>query len=119
VAILLLLVALATHGNIHEGVIDANLAVAVVPDETKCPKFVHKQIDPGARCANHLRQHFLRYFGKHLLRWALLPIASSRSMRASRFSLELASRSIRSCSTRMLLEKPLLDEPVGEPLSRV
>jgi hypothetical protein len=63
VAILLLLVALAMHNDIQEGVIDVNLAVAVVPDEAQCPKFVHKQIDPGARCANHLRQHFCDTLG--------------------------------------------------------
>ena len=31
-----------------------DLNSAVVLDETKLLEFVHEQIDPGARCANHL-----------------------------------------------------------------
>jgi len=29
-----------------------------------------KKLTPGPRCANHFRQHLLRYFGNHLLRLA-------------------------------------------------
>ena len=52
--------------------------LAVVLDEAQFPEFVHEEIDPGPRRANHLRQHLLRYFGKHLLRLALLAIASEQ-----------------------------------------
>ena len=37
----------------------------VVLDETQFREFVHEKIYSGARCANHLRQRFLRYFGKY------------------------------------------------------
>ena len=32
-----------------------DLNAAVVLDETQLPEFVHKQIDPSTRCADHLR----------------------------------------------------------------
>jgi len=54
--------------NTQEGIVDVDLAVVL--DEAQFPEFVHEKIDPGPRGANHLRQHLLRYFGKHLLRMA-------------------------------------------------
>jgi hypothetical protein len=47
--------------NAKEGIVDVDLAVVL--DETQLPEFVHEEIDPGPRCANHLRQHLLRYLG--------------------------------------------------------
>src|SRR6266851_3865570 len=52
--------------------------VIVVLNEAECPKFIHEKVDPGARCANHFRQHLLRYFGKHLLRLGFLAVASEQ-----------------------------------------
>src|SRR5450759_3205352 len=52
----------------QERTIDVDLAVVL--DETQFPELVHENIDPGPRCANHLRQYLLRYFGKRLLRMA-------------------------------------------------
>ena len=48
----------------QEGIVDVDLAVAVVVDEAQFPKFVHEKIDSRPRCADHLRQSLLRYFGK-------------------------------------------------------
>jgi hypothetical protein len=50
-----------------------DLKAAIVFDETKFPEFVHEEIDARPRCANHLRKHLLRYFGKQLL--SLAPFA--------------------------------------------
>jgi hypothetical protein len=61
---------LLVQDNTQEGRIDVDLAVIL--DEAQFPEFVHEEIDPGARCANHLGQHLLRYFGKHLLRLVLV-----------------------------------------------
>ena len=59
-------IALLVHDNAQEGRIDTNLMVVL--DEAQFPEFIHEEIDPGPRRANHLRQYFLRYFGKHVLR---------------------------------------------------
>lgn len=48
---------------------------AFVMNESQFLEFVHKQIDSGARCADHFRQRFLRYFGKDALRLVFLAIA--------------------------------------------
>ncbi len=50
---------LVVQDNAEEGIVDADLAV--VPDEAQPPEFAHEKIDPGPRCANHLRQHLFRY----------------------------------------------------------
>ena len=44
----------------------------VVLNEAEFPEFVHEKVDPGARCANHFRQHLLGNFGKHLF-WLGFP----------------------------------------------
>ena len=67
---------LLVQDNTQEGIVDVNLAVVL--DEAQFPEFVHEKIYPGPRRANHLRQHLLRYFGKHLLRLGFLAIASEQ-----------------------------------------
>jgi hypothetical protein len=64
---------LLVQDNTQEGIVDVDLAV--VFDEAQLPEFVHEKIDPWACRADHLRQHFLRYFGKDLLRLARRVIA--------------------------------------------
>ena len=59
-------VKLVVEDNTQEGIVDVDLAVVL--DEAQFPEFVHEKIDPGPRCANHLRQHLLRNFGEHFLR---------------------------------------------------
>jgi hypothetical protein len=51
-------------------------------DEAQFPEFVHEKIDPGPRCANHRRQHFLRYFGKCFVRMARPTIAREQQQSA-------------------------------------
>ena len=46
----------------------------VVLDEAQLPEFVHEEIDPRPRCADHLRQHLLRDFGEYHLRFVLLAV---------------------------------------------
>ena len=58
-----------------------DLNLAVVFDEAQFPEFVHEKIDPGPRCANHLRQHLLRYFGKRFVRMARCAIAREQQQR--------------------------------------
>src|SRR6266849_6079791 len=71
---------LVVQDHAQEGIVDVDLAVVL--DEPQFPEFVHEKIDPRPRCANHLRQHLLRYFGKHLLRLALRAIARQQEQRA-------------------------------------
>ena len=59
-----------------------DLKSAIVVNEAQFPEFIHEKIDPRARCANHFRQHLLRYFGKHLLRLVLLAIAREQQQSA-------------------------------------
>lgn len=54
---------LVVQDNTQEGNIDVD--AAVVLKETQLSEFVHENIAPKPRRANHLRQHLLRYFGKH------------------------------------------------------
>src|SRR6202165_97657 len=49
--------------NIQEGSIDVQ--PAIVTNEAQFPEFVHEKVASGTRCADHLRQRFLRYFGAH------------------------------------------------------
>jgi hypothetical protein len=60
-----------------------DLKSAVVLDEAQFPEFVHEKIHAGTRGANHLRQHFLRYFGEHALGFIFLAIAREQQQRAS------------------------------------
>src|SRR3981081_1924857 len=71
---------LLVQDNTQEGIVDVDLAVVL--DEAQFPEFVHEKIDPGPRCANHFRQHLLRYSGKHLLRLALRAIAREQQQSA-------------------------------------
>ena len=71
--------------------LDTAAVVALVINKTQFLKLIHEEVYPGARCANYFRQSLLRYFGDYFLRLVLLAIASSRRVRASRFSLELNS----------------------------
>jgi hypothetical protein len=66
--------------NTQEGFVDVDLAV--VFDEAQFPEFVHEEIDSRPCRANRLRQHFLRYFGEHLLRLARPAIAREQQQGA-------------------------------------
>ena len=61
--------------NTQKRLIDVNLTVVVVLNETQFPEFVHEKIYSGPGCANHLRQRLLRYSRKHLFRLAAGSIA--------------------------------------------
>ena len=52
---------LLVQDNTQKGFVD--LKSAIVMNEAQFPKFIHEKVDSGARCADHLRQCFLRYFG--------------------------------------------------------
>src|SRR6266478_2073675 len=71
---------LLVKDNTQEGIVDVDLAVVL--DESQFPEFVHEKIDPRPRCPDHLRQHLLRHFGKHLLRLALRAIARQQQQGA-------------------------------------
>src|SRR5208282_5681184 len=61
--------------------IDVDLAVVVVLNETEFPEFGHEKVYAGPGCANHLRQHLLGYFGKYPFR--LPPRAITRKQQKS------------------------------------
>ena len=67
--------------NIEEGSVDVETAFVVL-DEAEFPEFVHEEIDSGARCPDHPRQHLLRYFGKHFFRVGLLAVPSEQKKSA-------------------------------------
>jgi hypothetical protein len=71
---------LLVEDNTQEGIVDLDLAV--VSDEAQFSEFVHEQIDSRPRCTNHLCQHLLRYFGKHLLRLARRAITREQQQSA-------------------------------------
>src|SRR5467141_5101136 len=71
---------LVVQDHAQEGIVDVDLAVVL--DEPEFPEFVHEKIDPRPRCPDHLRQRFLRHFGKHLLRLVLRAIARQQQQRA-------------------------------------
>ncbi len=54
----------------------------VVLNEAEFPEFVHEKVDSRARCANHLRQHLLGNFGKHLFWLGFLAIPSEQQKSA-------------------------------------
>src|SRR5882672_9504912 len=73
-------VKLVVEDYTQEGIVDVDLAVVL--DKAQFPEFVHEKIDPRPRCANHLRQHLLRYFGEHLLSMARRAIARKQQQSA-------------------------------------
>jgi hypothetical protein len=48
---------LFVQDHTEEGTVDVK--PAIVTNEAQFPELIHEEIDPGARCANHLRQHLL------------------------------------------------------------
>jgi len=109
---------LVVKDDTQEGIVDVNLAV--VFDEAQFPEFVHEQIDPGPCCANHLRQHLLRYFREHFLRLALLAEAREQQQSARQ---PLLSR-VEELVDQVFLDvdvsrQHMSDEAVGELVFRV
>jgi len=72
---------LFVQDNIQEGSVDVE-AVFVVLDEAEFPEFIHEEINPGARCPDHPRQHLLRNCGKHLFRMLLHAVPSEQEKSA-------------------------------------
>ena len=104
---------LFVQDNAQEGIVDVDLAVVL--DEAQFPEFVHEKIDPGPCCANHFRQHLLRYSGKHLLRMALRAIAREQQQSARQPFLA----GVEELVDQVLLDsyvsrKHISDEAVGE-----
>src|SRR4029077_5484393 len=71
---------LLVQDNSQQGIVDVDLAV--VFDEAQFSELVHEKIDPRACGTDHLRQHLLRYFKKHLLRLARRAIAREQQQSA-------------------------------------
>ena len=67
---------LLVQDNTQERSIDMKSTVAL--DESELSEFVHEKIDPGTRCANHLRQRFLRNFGEYSLGLVFLAITGQQ-----------------------------------------
>jgi hypothetical protein len=66
--------------NTQERSVD--LKSAVVLDESELSKFVHEKIDPGTRCADHLRQRFLRHFGEYSVGLVFLTVTGQQQKSA-------------------------------------
>src|SRR6266576_3370532 len=60
-----------------------DLKPAIVSDETELPELIHEKTDPWARCAYHLRQRFLRYFGDNSVRPVFFTVAGKQQKSAS------------------------------------
>ena len=76
--------------NIQERSID--LKSAVVLDESELSEFVHEEVDPWARCADHLRQRLLRYFVEYSVGLVFLTVTGKQQKSAGeQLSLELKS----------------------------
>lgn len=60
--------------NIQEAWVDVE--TAIVTYEAQLSEFGHEIVDPSARCANHFREHSLRYFWQHLLGFFLQAVPS-------------------------------------------
>src|ERR1700730_7693582 len=65
----------------QEGGVDVE--AAVVSNEAQLSEFSHEIADTSAGCANLLRQHFLRYVGKHFLGF-FLPAVPSELQKSAR-----------------------------------
>jgi hypothetical protein len=61
---------------IQERTVD--LEFAVVFNKPQLAEAIHKEADPRAGCAHHLRQYFLRYFGNHRFRYTFLAKVSEQ-----------------------------------------
>src|SRR6266446_1580721 len=83
---------LIVQDNTEEGIVD--LKSAIVMNEAQFPEFVHEKIHPRPCCANHFRQHLLRYSGKHFLRWGFLAIAGEQQKSPSQPFLAGVKKSI-------------------------
>jgi hypothetical protein len=68
---------LFVQDNTQEGFVDLK-SVIVILNEAQFSEFIHEKIDSGPRCANHLRQRFLRYFGKYSLRLVLFAVTGKQ-----------------------------------------
>src|ERR1700674_4719121 len=66
--------------NIQEGSIDVQ--PAIVTNEAQFPEFVHEKVDSGARCADHFRQRFLRYFGEQSVDLVFVAVAGEQKKSA-------------------------------------
>ena len=72
---------LFVQDDFQEGRVDVE--AAVVSNEAQLSEFSHEIVDTSAGCANLLRQHFLRYLGKHRLGYLLHSVASEYQKSAS------------------------------------
>jgi hypothetical protein len=109
---------LLVQDNTQERSIDVKSTVVL--DESELSEFVHEETDPRARCANHFRQHLLRYFGKHLWWLGFLAITSEQQESPSQASLDGIEKLI----DQVFLEpdvpgKNVRHEAVGEGMFRV
>ena len=82
---------LVVQDDVQQGTV--HLDVAVVANESEFAKAIHEEADAGSRGTNHLSQGFLTNLWNGGCRacQALPNCASSRRIRARRFSLELKS----------------------------
>ena len=64
----------------QEGIVD--LKSAIVTNEAQFPEFIHEEIDPLARRADHFRQHLLGYLWEFSLRVFLLPVSGKQKKSA-------------------------------------
>src|ERR1700680_1985532 len=93
---------LLVQDNTQEGIVDLKSAIIVL-NEAEFPKFIHEEIDPRPRCANHFRQRLLRYFGNRRLGMVLQPIASKQQKSAGKQFL---------AGVKKLIDQILLDSDV-------
>ena len=59
-----------------------DLKSSIVTNEAQFPEFIHEEIDPLARRADHFRQHLLGYLWEFPLRVFLLAVSGKQQQRA-------------------------------------
>ena len=79
-------------------------AAIVVLNEAEFPEFVHEKVDSRARCSDHLRQHLLGNFGKHLFWLGFLAIPGEQQKSAGQSFL---------AGVKKLIDQILLDSDVS------
>ena len=77
---------------------------AIVVNETKLLEFIHEEIHPRSRGADHFRERFLGYLGDKFVRLVILSITSQQEESASEPFLGRIEELVSRCPERDTLQ---------------